>query len=125
MIHFEFLSNQGILAVTPEGPLESADFQKLAEAVDPAIEAEGDLRGLLIDAPKFPGWQSFGDMISHFKFVKNHIRHIKKVAVVSDNSFLSVMPRAVGHFVHAEVKHFGKGEKENAMAWLTEEGEDL
>ena len=125
MIHFEFLRDQGILAVTPEGPLESADFQKLAETVDPVIEAEGDLKGLLIDAPAFPGWQSFGDMISHFKFVKDHVRHIEKVAVVSDNSFLSIMPLVVGHFIHAEVKHFGGGEKEHAMAWLTEAGEDL
>ena len=56
---------------------------------------------------------------------KNHIRHIQKVAVVSDNGFLSIMPRVVGHFTHAEAKHFGGIEKAQAMAWLTEDGEDL
>jgi len=45
--------------------------------------------------------------------------------VVSDNGFLSIMPRVVGHFTHAEAKHFGGIEKAQAMAWLTEDGEDL
>ncbi|TSA30283.1 MAG: STAS/SEC14 domain-containing protein [Verrucomicrobiaceae bacterium] len=122
MIHFEFHREQGILCISPQGPLQSADFQTLASAVDPFIETEGDLKGLLIDAPAFPGWQSFGDMISHFQFVKNHIRHIRKVAVVSDSNFLSVMPRFVGHFIHAEVKHFGGRDKEQAMTWLAGDG---
>ena len=125
MIHFEFLRDQGILTVIPEGPLESADFQKLAETVDPDIEAGHDLKGLLIDAPKFPGWQSFGDMISHFKFVRSHERHIQKVAVVSDSGFASIMPRIVGHFIHAEIRHFGGGEKAQALSWLDGSQDDL
>jgi len=74
---------------------------------------------LLIDAPAFPGWQTFGDLVSHFKFVKNHERHIEKVAVVSDSGFVSIMPHVVGHFIHAEIRHFGSSEKEQALAWLT------
>jgi len=119
MIHFELLRDQGILTVTPEGPLQAADFKKLSQAIDPFIEAEGNLKGLLIDAPAFPGWQSFGDMVSHFKFVKSHERHIKKVAVVSDSSFATVMPYFVRHFIHAEIRHFDSSEKDQAMAWLT------
>ena len=119
MIHFELLRDQGILTVTPEGPLLAADFQKLSETVDPFIETEGNLKGLLVDAPTFPGWQSFGDMVSHFKFVKNHEQHIEKVAVVSDSGFASIMPHVVRHFIHAEIRHFGCREKDQAMAWLT------
>ena len=119
MIHFELLRAQRILTITPEGPLQAADFQKLSEAVDPLIETEGDLKGLLIDAPSFPGWESFGDMVSHIKFVKNHERHIEKVAVVSDSGFLSIMPRFISHFIHAQIRHFGSSEKVQALAWLT------
>ncbi len=123
MLHFDLLRDRRILIVTPEGPLQSDDFRKLAEAVDPLIAAEGDLTGLLIDAPHFPGWQSFGDLVSHFRFVKNHVRHIRKVAVVSDSGFLSILPSVATHFVHAEVKHFEGGEKARAMAWIA--GEQL
>jgi hypothetical protein len=118
MIHFELLRDQGILTVTPEGPLQAADFNKLSEVVDPFIETNGNLIGLLIDAPTFPGWQSFGDMVSHFKFVKNHEQHIKKVAVVSDSGFASIMPHVVRHFIHAEIHQFGSSEKVQALAWL-------
>ena len=118
MIHFELLRDQGILTVTPEGPLLAADFQKLSETVDPFIEKEGRLKGLLVDAPTFPDWQTFGDMVSHFKFVKNHEQHIEKVAVVSDSGFVSIIPHFIRHFIHAEIRHFGCSEKESALAWL-------
>jgi len=119
MIHFELLKDQGILTITPEGPLQAADFQKLSGAIDPFIETEGKLNGLLVDAPAFPDWQSFGDMVSHFKFVKNHEQYIEKVAVVSDSGFVSIIPHLVGHFIHAKIRHFGNSEKELALAWLT------
>lgn len=119
MIHFELHRDQRILAVTPDGPLQAADFQRLAEAVDPFIEAGGDLNGLMIDAPAFPGWQSFSDLAPHLKFVKNHHQRIRKIAVVSDDGFLSIMPRLAGHFVHGEIRHFVVGEKAQAMKWLT------
>ncbi len=122
MLHFELQRESRILTLTPEGPLQGADFQKLAAAVDPFIEAGGDLQGVLVDAPAFPGWQTFGDLISHVKFVKNHERHIRKIAVVSDSGFLSVMPSIVSHFIHAEVRHFAGGEKTQALAWLEDNG---
>ena len=119
MIHFTLLSDPKILSITPEGPLEAADFQKLSDSVDPLIETDGDLKGMLIEAPSFPGWDSFGDKVSHLKFVKNHERHIEKVAVVSDNGFLSIMPHFISHFIHAHIRHFGSSEKAQALAWLT------
>ena len=35
-----------------------------------------------------------------------------------DASGKTIMPGIVAHFVRAEVKHFGFGEKERALAWL-------
>ena len=56
----------------PKSPLEQDDFVKLAKAVDPYIEATGGLAGLIIEAPAFPGWDSFGTMVTHFRFVRDH-----------------------------------------------------
>ncbi len=119
ILHFELNREQGILTLTPEGPLQVADFQKLAEAIDPYIEAEGDLNGLLIDAPEFPGWQSFADLVGHFSFIRSHERHIRKIAGVSDSRFLAEMPHIVRHFVQAEVRHFDGDQKAVALAWIT------
>ena len=59
------------------------DFTELTKAVDPQIEATGDLAGLIIDAPEFPGWDSFGTMVTHFRFVRDHHKRVKKVAIVT------------------------------------------
>jgi hypothetical protein len=46
MIHFELLRDRGILVVTPQGPLEKADFELVGQEVDPFIAAKGKLTGL-------------------------------------------------------------------------------
>ena len=118
MIHFELLRDRGILIVTPQGPLEKADFELVAMEVDPFIAAKGKLTGLMIYAKSFPGWKNFEGLLSHLKFVGEHQTKIERVAAVTDSEFLTIMPSIVSHFVHAEVKHFGFDEKERALAWL-------
>ena len=118
MIHHELLRDEGILIVISEGPLESMDFEVLAREVDPYIEEEGKLNGLIIYAESFPGWNNFAALVSHFKFVKNHHQNIRKVAAVTDSGFLSILPRIANHFVHADVRHFDYRDKERALNWL-------
>lgn len=118
MLEHELLIDKSILIVTPKGKLEVADFQNLAQQVDPYIEEEGYLAGLLICARAFPGWEDFAALISHLKFVRDHHRAIRKVAAVTDSKVLSVMPSIVRHFVSAEVKHFVYEEKQQALEWL-------
>ena len=118
MIHFELLRDKGILIVTPQGPLEKADFELVGQEVDPFIAAKGKLTGLMIYASSFPGWNSFEALLSHLKFVGEHQRNIERVAAVTDSGFLAIMPSIVAHFVRAEVKHFGFDEKARALAWL-------
>lgn len=118
MIHPELLRDQGILIITPEGPLQQSDFETLAEIVDPFIETQGELHGLLIYTEKFPGWSDFAALLAHMKFVKDHHQHVAKIAAVTDSGFLTIMPSIVGHFVHAQVRHFVYGDKQRALEWL-------
>jgi hypothetical protein len=118
MIHFELLRNRGILIVTPQGPIEKADFELVGQEVDPFIAANGKLAGLMIYAKSFPGWKNFEGLLSHLKFVGEHQRYIGRVAAVTDSEFLAIMPSIVAHFVRAEVRHFGFDEKEQALGWL-------
>lgn len=109
---------EGVLIMTPEAPLEISDFQKLSEEIYPYIEVHGELHGLLIDAKAFPGWQNFAGLIAHLKFVVNQHKKIQKVAVLSDDSFLSTAPTFADHFVKAEIKHFSHSEMDQALHWL-------
>jgi hypothetical protein len=121
VFNYELNRAEGILTVKPTGPLESADFEKLVQEVDPYIEAEGKLNGLMVCAESFPGWDNFAAFVSHIKFVKNHHQKIKKVAAVTDGSFLSIMPQIANHFVAAEIKHFDFNDKDTALIWLKTE----
>jgi hypothetical protein len=63
MIHFELLRDRGILI--PDGPLEEADFERLAKEVGPFIASKGNFTGVMIYKKSFPGWESFGALVSH------------------------------------------------------------
>ena len=95
------------------------DFVKLAKAVDPQIEATGGLEGVIVDAPSFPGWDSFGSLVSHLRFVRDHHKHVKKVAVVTDSAIGDVAEHLASHFISAQIKHFGGGKVDAAKLWIT------
>ena len=71
MSNQELLRTEGILILEPEAPLEADDFARLAQEIDPYIEASGKLHGVMIDAESFPGWRDFAGLIGHLTFVKN------------------------------------------------------
>jgi hypothetical protein len=54
MVHYELLRAEGILVIRPKASLEATDFEKIAQEVDPYIEANGKLHGIMIDAESFP-----------------------------------------------------------------------
>ncbi|MDD5389631.1 MAG: STAS/SEC14 domain-containing protein [Gallionellaceae bacterium] len=123
MLNNEFRQNQEILLLSPEGPLEAADFTKLAGLVDAYLARNRKLRGVLIKAKSFPGWKDFGALLAHLKFVKAHHQDIEKVAVVADGAVANVMPNIANHFVHAQVRHFDLESENAAWVWLKENGE--
>ena len=118
MLINEVMLDEKILVITPEGSLKKTDFERLAEEVDPFIEAMGTLNGLMIYSESFSGWENFAALLSHVKFVKEHHHNIKKVAAVTDSGFLSILPRVANYFVQAEVKHFFYKDKDVALDWL-------
>ena len=118
MIHYELMRDQSILVITPDGPLQKADFEQLAKEVDPFIALNGSLSGLMICTKSFPGWDSFGALVSHLKFVAGHHRMIKRIAAVTDSGFLKILPNIANHFVQAKIRHFNFDEKDRALAWL-------
>jgi SpoIIAA-like len=115
-----------ILYVRPKSPLEKSDFQQIAATVDPFIEKTGDLAGLVIEVEDFVGWENLGAMVEHFRFVRDHHRHIKKVAVVTNSVLGRLAEHLASHFVSAEIKHFAQGELELARQWIIagDPGED-
>jgi len=121
MLDFELQPEHKVLIVTPRAALEAADFARMVRDVDPFIEREGGLNGLMIDSGSFPGWYDFHAMISHIRFISDHHRAIRRVAFVTDSPVLTLLPRLADHFVTAQVRHFRHADREAALDWLTEE----
>ena len=121
MIVFELLRDKGVLIITPQGPLESVNFEAMGEEVDKYIVEYGALTGMMLYAESFPGWEDFGALISHLTFVKNNHADIGKVAAVTDSKFLAIMPKIVDLFVSAEIRHFDYADRDAGMTWLTAE----
>jgi hypothetical protein len=118
MIEHTLDTAHSILYVRPKSALEQADFEQLAKTVDPYLGETGELAGLIIEAPRFPGWESLGAMVAHFRFVRDHHKRIKKVGLVTDSALGNVAERLASHFVSAEIRHFSAGELEAAKQWV-------
>lgn len=118
MVEHELLAADGILIIRPQSPLEAADFQRIAQEVDPYLEANGKLHGILIDAESFPGWKNLAAVIAHLKFVRDHHRKVERIAALSDSTFLTAAPSIASHFVQADVRHFAHNQRHEALTWL-------
>jgi hypothetical protein len=111
------LPELGVLVLEPEGPLRREDFDALALSVDPWIEVHGELRGVVVHARGFPGWENVGGFLRHLRFVRDHHRKIGRIALAAGGRLAEWAPRLAEHFVHAEVKAFGYDELDRAIAW--------
>ena len=119
MIEHTLDAEHSILYVRPKSRLEEADFAQLAKTVDRHLEGKGDLAGLIIEVASFPGWESLAAMASHFRFVRDHHTHIRKIGVVTDSPMGNVAEKLASHFVAAEIRHFPAGDLEAARHWVT------
>jgi hypothetical protein len=118
MIESSLDTARSILYVRPKSALAEEDFVQLAKTVDPFIQSSGDLAGLILEIAAFPGWDSLGAMAAHFRFVRDHHKHIRKVAVVTDAPLGSVAEKLASHFVSATIKHFPAGAIAAAQQWI-------
>jgi hypothetical protein len=118
MVEHELDTARSILYVRPKSALSATDFAELARVVDPHIEATGDLAGIVIEAPSFPGWEGLGAMTAHIRFVRDHHRRVRKIAVVTDSALGKVAEHLASHFVSAEIKRFPAGATDAARQWI-------
>ena len=119
MIEHSIDMKDGVLHLYPKDALDADDFAELSQVVDPYILEHGGLNGMIIEADAFPGWDTFGAMAAHFRFVKDHHRAIRKIAVVTDSPVGSVAEHLASHFVSAKIKHFAMNDRDAAKAWVT------
>ena len=117
----EINKQTGIVSIEPNKELSKEDFFDLAKQVDPFIEKNGLLKGILIHTETFPFWESFQAFLSHLRFVKDHHKHIKKLAICTNFSLASMAGSISDHFIDAQIKVFTYAQTKEAQQWLNEE----
>jgi hypothetical protein len=118
MIDHSFDAANSILHLRPKDALTKEDFAQIAKTVDPHIEKKGALAGIIIEFSAFPGWDSLGAMVAHLRFVRDHHKRVKKIAVVTDAKLGAIAEKLASHFVAATIKHFPAGQADAARRWI-------
>lgn len=107
-----------VVTVWPDAALSQGDFADAATRIDPAIEKHGQLNGLIIATDSFPGWESLGALVHHFRFVRDHHRLVRRVALVTDSPLGTLGEKVADHFVVAEIRHFPFSDMAAALVWM-------
>jgi hypothetical protein len=71
----------------------------------------------VLHARAFPGWENIDGLLHHIRFVRDHHRKVRRVALAVDSTLADLAPRVAEHFVRAELRHFGYDELDDAVAW--------
>lgn len=110
-------SDSAVLVVEADRPLGAPDIAALESAVDTWLAQHAELRGLVVHARAVPGWQNMAGLTRHVKFVREHQRRIRRVAVAMDGTMAEFAPRLAGRLVHPQLRHFSYHELDAARDW--------
>jgi hypothetical protein len=119
-IQHRLIPESGVVVVEVTQPLRSPDFDALGMTVDSWLETHDRLQGLVLHAAAFPGWENIGGLVRHIRFIRDHHRSIRRVAVVVDGPLGTLAPQLAEHFVRAEVRGFHHDQLDEAVSWAAD-----
>ena len=122
MLEYTIVLPEGILRIKPSGALTEQDFAGLTRFADAYLAGHHDFAGLLIEAQSFPGWDSFAGFAAHLRFVRDHQRHVERIALVTDSPIAHIVEVLARPFATAQIRHFAVGQSAEAMRWLGQGG---
>ncbi|MFZ2449238.1 MAG: STAS/SEC14 domain-containing protein [Methylovulum miyakonense] len=118
MLHIELDKTKGIATLKLVGVLSKQDIESVKRVIDPYIDKSGCIKGVIINTETFPGWESFGLLIKHFKFTKDRPQKVSHIAVMADSVFGDFAENVASHFFVAKIKHFAFDELQKAQNWI-------
>ena len=113
-----------MIIATARDTLVEMDFKNFSDCINDYINSTDRVPGIVLNAETLPHWKNAAALFAHIKLVRDHEKILPKVALVSDNATLSLMPSLVDIFVRAKVRHFSQSEFDNAVSWVTTVDED-
>lgn len=118
MLSVTFDESLSIITLVPDDPLTLEDFQSAKRIIDDHLSLKGRLKGIIIQTEDFPGWASFKVFLGHLKFIKDHHKWVKHVALVTNSPVAQLAETLAKHFINAKIRHFSFDEEEHARGWI-------
>lgn len=109
-----------VAVLKPQGLLTDSDLEIIKGVVDPYIDEEGALLGLIIQARQFPNWESFEKVAAQLDFADQQHEKLTRVAVVTDSEVPKARALLQRQFSAAEVRHFAFNDLESAAQWVNQ-----
>lgn len=114
----QFDDHHGVLLLDVKNPFTDNDFDVISSIVDPYFLSNGELRGVIINAKKFPYWTSAENRSQYIYFASRNHHKFKKVALGMGGFFIKIVARIGRSRVRPELKIFKYNQIEKAQDWI-------
>ena len=118
IINIIVMQNEKIVVVEPVGPLKKTDFEELAKEIGAYSGDSNRLTGLIIHTKLIPGWDDFNAFLQHMKFVKQHHKAMRRIAIATDSKVGTIGPALATPLISAQIKHFEYDNIKKAEQWI-------
>ncbi|MEO8101215.1 MAG: STAS/SEC14 domain-containing protein [Betaproteobacteria bacterium] len=118
MLNYTIMEHDGVLVLTSDSPLNQKDFAGLCATVDAYLAKHEKLRGVLVYAKRFPGWEDVSGFSAHLHFARDHRDKVERIAIATDSMVAGIAESLAKLFTPADVRRFGYSEPDIAMGWL-------
>jgi len=114
----QFDEKNGVLLLDVKKSFTHDDFKTISAIIDPYFEARGELKGLIINAKKFPYWSDSFNRGEYLNFASANHQKFQKAALGMGGFFAKIVARVARGRVHPEIKIFKYNQIDKAQSWI-------
>ncbi len=122
-IHTRTYPGTRVVVVEADRALRTEDVDALAAAVDDELRSARELRGLVVHAPRLPGWANLPALWHHLGFVAGHEHRVRRLALAVDGLLPAAGAAVADAALHPSVRHFPYDDLDAAVGWAAAEDE--
>jgi len=119
MIEFLPQNDGNLVALNFDGKISHEEFEALEPMIDAQIEKDGGEICLLLDLTDFEGYEDLHALWEHFVIVKNHHKHVKRVAIIGEEDWERRFAKLAAQFTLADVGYYAPAKMAEAIEWLS------
>jgi hypothetical protein len=104
------------IEITISGELDRSEMEQIIHQLE-SLSAMYQEIEVLLDAGNVTKYQ-LSIMLDNYDFYKKYKKHLKRVAIVSDQKFADWLMNQLNKFSDTEFRVFGNNELEQAREWI-------